>query len=81
MRGYWGPLLIRGARLDAPGEVRFAWGTGQHLRSLYAQRGSGRQPNGSRFLPNLLLVREPGCYGLQADGSTFSTTVTIRVRG
>jgi hypothetical protein len=31
---YSGPILIRGARLDAPGGVRFARSTGQHLIEL-----------------------------------------------
>ena len=78
---YRGPVLIRGTRLDRPGPVRFAEGTGQHLASLYLRRGDRVEPRGRRTLPSLLLVRAPGCYGLQVDGSTFSQTIVIRVRG
>src|SRR4051812_10387922 len=80
-RGYRGPVLIRGARLDAPGPVRFARGTGQHLAALYLRRGEAVQPSGRRVLPSLLLVRAAGCYGLQIDGLTFSQTIVVRVHG
>jgi hypothetical protein len=60
--------------------VRFARGTGEHLRQLYERRGEGAQPNGWRAWPSLLLVRTAGCYGLQVDGMSFSNVIVIRVR-
>ena len=78
---YRGPVLIRGARIDGPGQARFARTTGQHLRELYQARGAGVQPNGWRAWPALLLVHSTGCYGLQVDGTSFSEIIVIRVRG
>ena len=75
---YRGPILIRGARLDEPGEVRFAR-SGQHARKIYQRRSQSVQPNGWRVWPGTLLVRTPGCYGLQIDGTTFSSVIVIRV--
>jgi len=78
---YRGPLLIRGARIDAPGPLRFSRGdTGEHLKAIYQRRGQGVQPNGWRVWGGALLVRKPGCYGLQVDGLTFSSVIVIRVR-
>lgn len=76
---YRGPILIRGARIDAPGEIRFARDHGEHARALYQRRGQGVQPNGWRGWPGALLVRTPGCYALQVDGTSFSTVIVIRV--
>ena len=76
---YRGPILIRGARIDAPGEIRFARDDGEHLRSLYQRRGQGVQPNGWRVWPGAVLVRTPGCYALQVDGTSFSSVIVIRV--
>jgi hypothetical protein len=77
---YRGPLLIRGARIDAQGPVRFARDTGEHLKAIYQRRGQGVQPNGWRVWGGTLLVRKPGCYGLQVDGLSFSNVIVIRVR-
>jgi hypothetical protein len=76
---YAGPILIRGARIDATGELRFARSTGDHLPALYQRRGQAVQPNGWRVWPGLILVRTPGCYALQVDGLTFSRVIVIRV--
>lgn len=76
---YRGPILIRGARIDAPGPMRFARGTGDHLRAIHQRRGVSVQPNGWRAWPALLLVRAPGCYALQVDGLSFSRVIVIRV--
>jgi hypothetical protein len=76
---YSGPIVIRGARLDAPGGVRFARSTGQHLVELYQARGAGKQPNGWRVWPGAMLVHAAGCYGLQIDGTTFSHVIVVRV--
>ena len=80
-RRFGGPILIRGVRIDGHGPVAFARQTGQHLSALYERRGMGRQPNGWRAWPSALLVRTPGCFALQVDGTTFSETIVIRVRG
>jgi hypothetical protein len=76
---YRGPLLIRGARIDAPGPVRFARDTGEHRKAIYQRRGQAVQPNGWRVWGGVMLVRKPGCYGLQVDGLSFSSVIVIRV--
>ena len=76
---YRGPILIRGARIDGRGELRFARSTGEHLPALYQRRGQAVQPNGWRVWPGLILVRTPGCYALQIDGLKFSNLIVIRV--
>jgi hypothetical protein len=76
---YRGPILIRGTRIDAAGPLRFAREEGEHARALYQRVGQGVQPNGWRVWPGSLLVRSPGCYALQVDGTSFSSVIAIRV--
>jgi hypothetical protein len=76
---YRGPILIRGARIDARGELRFARSTADRLPALYLRRGQSIQPNGWRVWPGVILVRTPGCYALQVDGISFSHVIVIRV--
>jgi hypothetical protein len=77
---------VRGSRAcpsqdQAPGGLRFARSTGQHLVELVQTRGAGSQRNGRRVWPGALLVRAAGCYGLQIDGTTFSVVIVVRVHG
>jgi hypothetical protein len=76
---YRGPILIRGARIDGSGGLRFARSTGDHLPALYQRRGQSIQPNGWRVWPSLILVHTAGCYALQIDGIGFSHVIVIRV--
>jgi hypothetical protein len=81
-RSYGGPVLIRGGRIDHAGKVRFTKAHGQHLRKLFWRRGAdqGSPPNRAfRFLAAETLVRAPGCYALQVDGTSFSRIVVVRV--
>jgi hypothetical protein len=81
-RSYNGPILIRGGRIDQPGKARFAYGSGQHLRELYWKSGANQalppDPN-FRFLASETLVRRPGCYAYQIDGTSFSQNIVVRV--
>jgi hypothetical protein len=83
-RGYEGPLLVRAARIDRRGKVRFAYGSGQHLPELYWQEGADQSlppdPN-YRLLTSETLVRSRGCYAFQVDGTSFSNIIVMRVRG
>lgn len=80
-RSYNGPILVRGRRIDRRGEVRFAYGHGQHLRELHwnadADQGSPPDPN-FRFLASETLVRMRGCYAYQVDGTSFSRIIVVR---
>jgi hypothetical protein len=83
-REYDGPLLVRGARIDRRGPVRFAYGYGEHLRELYWPAGADQslpQNPDYRFLASATLVRARGCYAFQVDGTSFSRVIVMRVRG
>jgi hypothetical protein len=75
---YRGPLLVRGARIDAPGEVRF---TGR-LALQRSLRLAGQWPGeaGWRYVPSATGMRGPGCYAFQVDGLTFSRVVVFEAR-
>jgi hypothetical protein len=66
-REYEGALLVRAARIDRRGPVRFARGYGEHLRELYWEAGADQslvpEPE-YRFLASSTLVRARGCYAL-----------------
>jgi hypothetical protein len=82
-RSYDGPILVRGARIGQRGEMRFAHGYGEHLRELYWESGvdQGSPPDPDfRFLASATLLRAPGCYAFQIDGSSFSRIVVVRVK-
>lgn len=82
-RSYDGPILVRGARIGRRGQVRFAHAYGDHLRELQwdagADQGSPPDPD-FRFLASATLVRAPGCYAFQIDGSSFSKIIVARVQ-
>ncbi|MFI7552593.1 hypothetical protein ACIBQ2_22920 [Micromonospora sediminimaris] len=73
--GYTGPVLVRAARIDAPGSATVAFSyTGEsrddgHHAVLTSQESD---------LPGVTTVDGPGCYAYQVDGSTFSVTVVFR---
>jgi hypothetical protein len=72
---YSGPSLIRGRRIDARGLIRFQedWGKPKELRIW----GSGGSNNGWSDRASEELVRKPGCYAFQIDGTTFSRIVVF----
>jgi hypothetical protein len=80
---YRGPVLIRGARIDAPGRVRFETGDVPPLSlriGLHMSTGTPSQtvPKGTRYVPSFTRVRGPGCYAYQIDGTSFSRVVVFR---
>jgi hypothetical protein len=77
---YRGRALIRGARLDGAGGMRFL--DRNRLRGeLRIHRGESvqwsGQPEGSRGIPSGTAIRSSGCYGVQIDGTRFSRTVVF----
>jgi hypothetical protein len=80
-------VLIRAARIDAQGAVALAKVHSDHLQELrYAtgfsngHRDRSQSFNGSyRFLAATTLLRAPGCYAFQVDGTTFSAVVVMHV--
>jgi hypothetical protein len=80
---YRGPALIRGRRLDGAGTLRFQARDPRPRPELRIRRNEevswDGQPRGSRGRPSGILVRSPGCYGVQIDGTRFSRTVVFSV--
>ena len=78
---YDGPVLIRGRRLDGHGWVGFEQGR-VPLAELQFPSGTGAgaplSTHGWRNWPSTARLRFPGCYGVQIDGTTFSTVVVFR---
>ena len=81
--GYRGPVLIRGGRLDAPGQVRF----GQAVTPAAELRVAAGEVNGippgialvgQRYLPSVTRLEAPGCYAYQIDGTSFSRVIVFR---
>lgn len=88
---YVGPVLLRGGRLDGPGELRFGSYTGSVGQGTPATASSEAQaypelgypgqdsrPSAMTY-PSDIRVQTPGCYGLQVDGSNFSEVITFAV--
>ena len=79
---YKGPVLIRGRRLGGSQLMRFDDGTNPPAQIRLAPgetvTWTGQVP-GSRGRPSYVRVRVPGCYGVQIDGTSFSTVVVFPV--
>lgn len=73
-----GPYLVRGQRLDAPGEVRFNESRDRELR--LPGGGTATTP-GTAWAqwPSHIRVASPGCYGLQVDSRSESRPVIFEV--
>lgn len=79
---YRGPLLIRGARIDGSGLIRFQQGSVPPKQLRIPVGGSQATPGfpvpkGTRYTPSTTRVRGPGCYAYQIDGTTFSHVVVF----
>jgi hypothetical protein len=69
---YKGPVLIRGGRLDAKGDVRFEVGN-MPPKELFLPAYDGPRDRAS-----YTRLKAPGCYAYQVDGTSFSTIVVFR---
>ena len=88
---YTGPVVIRGRQLHGPATLRFQWIKEGHPASELAHSSlhvppyspeSSRLTDGSGFWEEMMtyvVVRAPGCYGVQIDGVGFSNTIVFRV--
>ncbi len=76
---YRGPVLIRGARIDPPGPLRF--GTGDVAMGSYHVLSELQMPTEQqarwRYGASSTLVRGPGCYAFQVDGTKFSDVIVF----
>ncbi|WBB48614.1 hypothetical protein O3597_26640 [Verrucosispora sp. WMMA2044] len=73
--GYTGPVLVRAARIDAPGSAT----------AVFSYTGEPRDDGHHAVLttpesdlPGVTTVAGPGCYAYQVDGTTFSVTIVFR---
>ena len=78
---YKDAALIRGARIDASGDVRFQAGGGPLTGELRFEYDTGTRSQGSeegwRFLPSTVVIDGPGCYAFQVDGVDWSLTIVM----
>ena len=90
---YRGPVVIRGRQLDGPATLRFQWMRDGDPSPELAHAslhvppyspGISRLTDGSGQWEEMLtwvVVRAPGCYGVQIDGVDFSSAIVFRVKG
>ncbi len=90
---YTGPIVIRGRQLNGPESLRFQrMGDGHPAPELAHSSlhfpayttGNRLDTRGSGWWEELftwVVVRAPGCYGVQIDGIGFSTTIVFEVFG
>lgn len=72
---YHGPFLVRAARLDGDGVVRFGENP---TAAMIAVNGLAYEGSGYiREVPGATYVRGPGCYGWQVDGVGFSYRIVF----
>ena len=88
---YTGPVVIRGRQLDGPATLRFQWIREGNPSPELARSSlhvppyspeSSRLTDGSGWWEEIMtyvVVRAPGCYGVQIDGVDFSTTIVFAV--
>jgi hypothetical protein len=76
---YRGPLLIRGARIDRTGPVRFGIGDVEvgDYQVLSELGMPAEQQVRWRYGASSTLVRGPGCYAFQVDGTNFSDVIVF----
>ncbi|MHB8469937.1 MAG: hypothetical protein ACYDCH_09310 [Gaiellaceae bacterium] len=81
-------ILVRGRRLDAAGPLRFQLGPGWDTAPLTTELRLDTTQTVGAFTGStwgttvtMLLVRSPGCYGLQLDTARGSTTIVIAATG
>ena len=73
---YRGPVLIRGARIDRRGRMRF--GIDDHI--LHELSLAPEQETRWRYGVSTTLVRGPGCFAFQLDGRSFTDILVFEAR-
>jgi hypothetical protein len=80
---YPGPLLVRGRELDGSGGMPLDAARGSRSSPLGAQGlelSAATDPGWREWAGRIATATKPGCYGLQADGFTFTALVIFAVR-
>ncbi len=74
---YQGDVLLRGHQLDGSGDLRF--GIGDVPADKQVKRASpDYNDNHWSYAIDYMRMRAPGCYALQADGTTFSEVIIFQ---
>jgi hypothetical protein len=74
---YRGPVLVRGDRIDAPGEMTFRFNRPTATAEMRIP-AAPRHYASWRSAPSNTVVSGHGCFAYQIDGTSFSTVVTVR---
>ena len=74
-----GPVLVRGRRLDAAGEVAFEDPARPEL--LLNTTPYEGQSGGWKDYPSFTRLRSPGCYAYQVDTGQGTWSIVFRARG
>jgi hypothetical protein len=74
---YRGFILLRGHQLDGPNEVRFDRGDVPPAEQSFDAKPSPYVNEGWTIGGSYTRLRTPGCYAVQADGSTFSEVIVF----
>ncbi len=89
---YTGPIVIRGRQLNGPETLRFQIiGAGPSPELAHSSLHVPAYTSGNRLdtrgsgwweeFMTYVVVRAPGCYGVQIDGVGFSTVIVFEVQG
>lgn len=79
---YHGPLLVRGRQLDGSGGMPLATAPGSGSSPVGAEGlelSAASDPGWREWAGEIATGTRPGCYGLQADGFTFTALVIFAV--
>jgi hypothetical protein len=74
---YRGPVLVRGARIDARAPVFFMRHRQRELRFPPVPRGV--EPVW-RYFPSRTVLHAPGCYAFQIDGDSFTKIIVFEAK-
>jgi hypothetical protein len=70
---YDGPVLIRGAGIDPPRTIRFAYDE----RQLHELDFPAEESDSWRYGPSFTIFPGPGCYAFQVDGANFTKVIVF----
>jgi hypothetical protein len=75
------PIVVRGHRLDADGELGFSGDKGHrpYAAMQFASRARAIPVGAYKALSVVVWVSTPGCYAIQIDSTSFSQAVVFRV--
>jgi hypothetical protein len=77
-----GPILVRGGRIDASGDLRFGDGSepaGELQLPIHSYEHTSGQPAGWRIFNAYLRPPTPGCYAMQLDTLTGTRWLVFEV--